>query len=292
MRFYPRLIARADPERARVQLVDVDRSARAEYLQRVLPFFGRMRNRHGRTRPALELEQHRGRVLDSAIEHHVGGDGGRPAHGAEQMHQHFQAVAAEVHHRAPAGPGRIQQPSARVARCGIEILEGVHLREDRLPDVAGLQHRLDAQDHGIEMTVIGDAQPDVMRAAGRDHAIAFRRGHRHRLLAQDMLAGFGGRDRLLCVDVHRRRDVDAVHIGIRDELLPARIPSAGADVGGKRRRQLGASPADGHDVARRRVDQRRRHSSTHDVARANQAPTNGFGVHGSGFGVRSGSGFD
>ena len=108
---------------------------------------------------------------------------------------------------------------------------------------------LTRSDRRVEMAVVGDAERDAVRAAGRDHAIAFGGVHRHRLLAEHVLAGFGRGNRLFRMEVApawRRRRVD---LRIGDEIPPARIPSPGADLARERLRQIGARAADGHEIA-------------------------------------------
>ena len=46
------------------------------------------------------------------------------------------------------------------------------------------------------MTIVRHAEPDVVRAARGDHAIALADVQRHRLLAEHMLARLGGGDGL------------------------------------------------------------------------------------------------
>ena len=45
-------------------------------------------------------------------------------------------MAAEVHHGTAAGLGLPQQPGTRMARLRIEVLEGLHLGEDGLSQLA------------------------------------------------------------------------------------------------------------------------------------------------------------
>ena len=123
------------------------------------------------------------------------------------------------------------------------------------------------------MAVVGDAEPDAVRAAGGDHAIAFGRVHRHRLLAEHVLAGLGRGDGLFGVEMDRRRHVHRVDLGIADEIAPVGVPPAGADLARERLDELGSRAADGHELAPAAVPQRLADAFANDVAGADQAPS-------------------
>jgi len=57
-------------------------------------------------------------------------------HGTEKVQQDLDAMAAEVHHGTAAGLGLPEQPGTRMARLRIEVLEGLHLGEDGLSQLA------------------------------------------------------------------------------------------------------------------------------------------------------------
>ena len=82
-------------------------------------------------------------------------------------------------------------------------------------------------------------QQDARLPAGVDHPLRLGRGHRERLLAQDVLAGPGRRDRPLGVEVVRQRDVDGVDVRVGQQRLVravrARDPELAGDPAGAAR---------------------------------------------------------
>ena len=261
---------------AGVHIVDRNRAARAEHLQRVVTCARRVGHRHGRARTPIEPKQHGRCVLHLTLENDIRRQPNRLPNGAaEQIEQHLDSMAAEIHHRPSAGYGRLQQPGTRMIRAWIEVLEGVQLGEHRLPDFAGRDDLLHAHDRRIEPAVVRDAEGHAMRAARRDHAIAFGSGHRHRLLAEHVLARLGGGNRLRRVKGHRCGDVDALDVSVCDEILPLPVPSPRPHLRREGGRQLAARAGDRNELAVRRLDQRRRHAFTNDVASADQGPAQG-----------------
>ena len=83
-------------------------------------------------------------------------------------------------------------------------------------------------------------QVDAGGLAGGDHPLGVGRGHRQRLLAQDVLAGTGRGDRPLGVEVVGQRDVDGVDLGVGQERLVRAVSTAGSPA---RRRPSAASPS-------------------------------------------------
>ena len=112
-----------------------------------------------------------------------------------------------------------------------------------------------------------------MRAARRDHPLALADIHRHRFLAEDVLARLGRGDRLLGVEPHRRGHVNGVDAGIADEILPPCMPTVGAARRRKRFRQVRPRPTDRNKLTPRRVPQRRSDSLPDNVARADETPS-------------------
>jgi hypothetical protein len=73
------------------------------------------------------------------------------------------------------------------------------------------------------VAVVGDAEPHAIGAPRGDHPVAGGEVERHRLLAQHVLARFGGCDGLIGVQVNRRRDVDGVDSRVADALAPVGV---------------------------------------------------------------------
>jgi len=264
---------RSNSQCAGVQIVHENRAARPEYVQ-CIPTFGRgVRHRHYCAWAAIEAQEHGGGVFDRAIEDDIGDrSSGLGDAAAKQVHEHFEPMTTKVHHRSSARDRRLQQPRPRMIRWRIEILEGIQLGEHRRADFTGGDDLFDPVHRWMEAAVVGNAERHAMRPARRDHAIAFGAGHRHRLFAQHVLAGLGGGDGLGGVQVHRGRDVDTLHVVIRNEILPPRVPAPRSNLRRECWRELAACTADGDDLAAGRVEQRRRDPPADDVARANQAP--------------------
>ena len=232
-----------------------------------------MRDRHRRAGSAREGHGSYGSVFHFAVEDHVRSEPHSLTDRAEEREQQLEAVAAEVEHRPAARFRPLDEPVAFFVRLRIEPFERVDLREDGLPDLTGREERSHARDDRIEVAVVGDTEGDAMRAARGDHPLALADVHRHRFLAEDVLARLGRGDRLLGVEPHRRGHVDGVDAGIADEILPPRMPTVGAARRRKRFRQVRPRPADRNELATRRVPQRRRDSLPDNVARADEAPS-------------------
>ena len=87
-----------------------------------------------------------------------------------------------------------------------------------------------------------------------DHALGLGRGQGQRLLAQDVLAGLGGRDRPLRVEVVGQRDVDRVDLGIGEQRLVGGVGARDAQLGcATLRAGPGVARGDGHDLAAPRL---------------------------------------
>ena len=125
----------------------------------------------------------------------------------------------------PPDSAPAHQPRARVIGAGVEGLEGLGVGQHRLADLARRQELAEAGDHGVVVTVVRDAQPHAVGSGGRDHALASGRVEGHRLLAENVLAGLRGSDRLLGVQVHRRRQVDGVDLGVLQHVTPVGVPA-------------------------------------------------------------------
>ena len=159
----------------------------------------------------------------------VGREANGLAHRTEERQQQLEAVAAEVEHRTAAGLRPFDEPVALVVGLRVEAFEGVNLGEDRSADFAAAQNLAHAGDDGIEMAIVGNAEPHVIGRGGGDHAIAVGDVERHRLLAEHVLPRLGGRDRLRGVQVHRRGEIHGVDRRVADEIFPARVPAVGTE---------------------------------------------------------------
>ena len=75
---------------------------------------------------------------------------------------------------------------------------------------------------------------DALGLGRLDHALRVGGGQRERLLAQDVLAGAGGGDRPLGVEVVRQRDVDGVDVRVGEERLVRAVGPRDAELVGDR----------------------------------------------------------
>ena len=82
-----------------------------------------------------------------------------------------------------------------------------------------------------------------------DHPFGVGGRQRQRLLAQDVLAGAGGGDRPLGVEVVRQRDVDGVHVRVGEQRLVRRRGRRDAQLGRDLARQGAVARGDGDHVA-------------------------------------------
>ena len=243
---------------AAVQVVDVNRSARAEDAQRVARLTRGVRHRHRGAEAAAEFQQRDRRVFHVSSEDRIRNEAADALDSAEEVEQDFEPMTSEVEHRSAAGVLFPDEPRARVIGRRIERFERVDLHDDRIADVAGRDHLFDARDDRIEVAVVGHAEPDAVGAARGDDAIALGDRHRHRLLAEHVLTGVGGGNRLRRMQMNGRRDVDGVDLAIGDQFLPARVPPPRAERGRERFGELGPRAADRDELARPRVAQRGR----------------------------------
>ena len=69
------------------------------------------------------------------------------------------------------------------------------------------------------LNAVGDHELAVRRLARFDHATGFRTRIRHRLLAENVLAGLGGTDDVLLVESVGEHDVDGLNIGVVPETV-------------------------------------------------------------------------
>src|SRR2546422_11366107 len=116
-------------------------------------------------------------------------------------------MASKVEHGAAASFGFLDKPVARVSGLGIEPLEGIDLDYHGPADLAGSNDFLDAVDGRIKMAVIRHTEFNVMVSTGGIHPVALFDIQGHWFFAENMFAGFCGRDGLGDVDINRRRDV-------------------------------------------------------------------------------------
>ena len=165
------------------------------------------------------------------------------------------------------------EPVSRVVRHRVEILERVDLRHHHGADLSGRDDLPDSHESRIEPAIVCDAKCYTIRATCRDHGVALFHGHRHRFLAQHVLACLCGGDRMFGVEVHGRREVDGVDVRVSEQLGGRRIPATRPELACECLRVLRLLSTDGNQVARREIAQRRRDAFAGDVARADQFPS-------------------
>jgi len=88
-----------------------------------------------------------------------------------------------------------------------------------------------------------------------------------------VLAGLGGGNRLLGVQVDGRRDVDGVDPGIGDEAAPVWMRSMRADLARERFGEIDLCPADRDELAAASVTQCAGDTFANDIAGADETPT-------------------
>ncbi len=143
-----------------------------------------------------------------------GGDGSQPAledFGVNAEREHIET--AQLRALPPTRP-----------RGGIEKLpvEAPQANVQRRSDFLALEQ---IADHRVAFQPVrrrAEYRDELrMRAGGGEHFLCLREVHRHARLAKDALADGEIRQRDRCAEVRRRADPDDVHVGARDQILPA-----------------------------------------------------------------------
>ena len=121
-----------DAQEALVEDVYVGGALGREDLHGVPRLLRGMGDGQHRLGPAAEAQVGDAGVLDLAVaEAHPCGQAADRRHGPQEVQEHLDAVASEVHHRPPARLALLQEPRARVAGRRVEELEGLDLDEHR-----------------------------------------------------------------------------------------------------------------------------------------------------------------
>src|SRR5262245_48461839 len=97
------------------------------------------------------------------------------------MHQHFDAMASEIHHRPASRFCFFDKPVTGITRLRIEPLKGVDFGDYWRTDLSRSDNLFRAINHWIEMSIVCYAESHMVRATCNDHPIALRSVHRHRL---------------------------------------------------------------------------------------------------------------
>ena len=150
---------------------------------------------------------------------------------------------------AGAGDLGVQAPEAGAAlrEIGIDgpVLEKVCSVVVNATELAGVDELLGEHDGGAAAVVIPDHIGHAGLRDGLEHFFGLGSVEREGLFAEDHLAGLGGGDDLLGVEIVRRGDVDDVDVVARDELLPIGLDGLVAPFVGELLRFRGVAAADG-----------------------------------------------
>src|SRR6476659_2537842 len=155
-------VAGQNTDRALVQIWDVNRTARAKDVERVLRRARRVSHAQRRTRATLKPKQCGGRVLYIPFENYIRCLRLDLCDRTKEIRQHLNSMTAEIEHRAAAGAILSQQPRARMIRRRIEELERVYLRDDRAANLSRRYQLFRARHDRIEMAVISHPKSDLV----------------------------------------------------------------------------------------------------------------------------------
>ena len=108
-----------------------------------------------------------------------------------------------------------------------------------------------------------------MIPAGGNHPLAFFDIQGHWFFAQDVFAGFCGRDCLFGMKVNRRGDIDGINVVRSHEFTPVGKPLSSTEPLCKRLRQIAAAASDCNEFALGQVPQRRRYTFNRNVPATN-----------------------
>ena len=176
-----------------------------------------------------ELEHRGGEAV--GVERGVAVDGGDDARGlgGEGEAGGLDHVAADVHERAAADVGAV----ADVGGVDVEVAEAAG-HGAKFADALAGEELAEAEPLRVRADHEGLADLDAGAVADGEQGAGFGGGHGEGLLAEDVLAGFGGLDRPLNVQVVGERVVDGVDVGVGEERFVGGV--GGGDVEGGWRR--------------------------------------------------------
>ena len=135
----------------------------------------------------------------------------------------LDGIDAHVEQRAAAGELLLDAPGVLTER---EAVGAGHLHERT--KLLGLGQTDEFLVIRIEVQAVADCEALTRLLTRRDHGVAVGDRGRHRLLADDVLAGAEGIDDVLRVDAGGRDDVDDVDVLIGGDLVPLVV---GIDIG-------------------------------------------------------------
>ena len=122
-----------------------------------------------------------------------------------------------------AGPpaGRAIRAAGRLGRDRVRAAD--HLRRGDRAEPPGLDDLTEPLQDRVEAAVVGDGQHDSGPLRRRDDLSAVPGRDRQRLLAEDVLAGLDGGERMLGVQMVWRADEDGVDLGVGAQLLDSGV---------------------------------------------------------------------
>ena len=167
-------------------------------------------------------------LLDRAhdLGHLVAGDEAR----------HVDDVRVEVAMRARTREITLEAPQQRrVWPAPVLQVRRAHVED--APEAPLLDQPVRERHRGAATIVVPDEGAHALLgggARGEHHLLRVGERAGERLLARDMLAGLEARDRHLGVEMVRRRDIDELDLGVREQVLPVHGRVLPAPLGGER----------------------------------------------------------
>jgi hypothetical protein len=150
--------------------------------------------------------------------------------------EQVERVRAEVDEQPAAADLRLHPPGQVVGLPHAWHALGAHADRPRPADGAVVEELLDRDEPRHGAAVVRDEERHAGGGARGNHLLGLGGGARDGLLDVDRLARRRGAQHVVVVAVRRRRDVDRVHLRVRDEgvgvVVPARHPVAARVVGG------------------------------------------------------------
>ena len=174
-----------------------------------------------------------GALLDEGLGH-----GGEARDAAVDPERGVEAVGEEVAGDAGAGGLDVEAPGAGAALGDVggdgPVLQELGAVVVDAAELAAVDHLLDEGDGGHAAVVVADEVGDAGLLDGGDHLLAFGGGAGEGLFGDDGLAGLGGGDGDLGVEVVRDADVDEVDVGAGDRACASRSRSIRSPSGRRR----------------------------------------------------------